>query len=223
MGSDRATPTPTAATDVVYVALGASDAVGVGAQDPSTQGYVPLLTARLRQRFPTVDYNLGISAITLDPALSAELPLALSDQPTLVTVWLAVNDLVGCVPLSAYVADLDSLLGQLQSRTPAHVFVADVPDLTLLPAFTHGVPGAGACVQGITATQARVLIGQWNAAIRAAVTQYGAVLVDLYQSDLVAHPEYVSADGFHPSAAGYARLADLFWAQMQAHGGLPAA
>ena len=61
---------------------------------------------------------------------------------------------------------------------------------------------------------------QWNAAISAAVTQYGAVLVDLYPSDLVAHPEYVSGDGFHPSSAGSARLADLFWAQMQAHGRL---
>jgi hypothetical protein len=109
------------------------------------------------------------------------------------------------------------------SATPTSIGTDDVPDLTLLPAFTRGAPGAGACVQGITADKARALIGQWNAAISAAVTKYGAILVDLYHSDLVAHPEYVSSDGFHPSSAGYARLADLFWAQMQAHGGLPVA
>jgi acyl-CoA thioesterase I len=42
-----ANPTATHAASVVYVALGASDAVGVGAADPNTQGYVPVLISRL--------------------------------------------------------------------------------------------------------------------------------------------------------------------------------
>jgi acyl-CoA thioesterase I len=227
----NSTPTPTAmaggqtspaGAHVIYVALGASDAVGVGAGDPATQGYVPLLTQRLQQVSPTQTFNLGISGITLHPALSQELPLAFSDHPTLVTIWLAANDFRTCVPLQSYAADLDTLLGQLQNQTQAHIFVANLPDLTLLPAFQNGAPGAGACVRRVTADEVRSLIVQWNGAIRAAAAAHGAILVDLYTSDLVSHPEYVSSDGFHPSSAGYARLADLFWSQLLAHGGVAA-
>lgn len=40
----------------------------------------------------------------------------------------------------------------------------------------------------------------------------GAVLVDLYGPGVVSeqHPEYVSADGFHPSAQGAAAIATAF-------------
>jgi lysophospholipase L1-like esterase len=36
--------------------------------------------------------------------------------------------------------------------------------------------------------------------------------VDLYAHwrEVAEHPEYVAADGFHPSAEGYARLAEIF-------------
>src|SRR5262245_54462337 len=43
----RPAPTATHQPSVIYVALGASDAVGTGATNPNTQGYVPRLIARL--------------------------------------------------------------------------------------------------------------------------------------------------------------------------------
>ena len=38
-------------------------------------------------------------------------------------------------------------------------------------------------------------------------------LIDLYpvSKEVLSHPEYISPDHFHPSAAGYRRLADLVW------------
>ena len=56
-------------------------------------------------------------------------------------------------------------------------------------------------------------IQHWNTGIAQAAAHYGAILVDLFSqgSRLTAHPEYISADGFHPSAAGYVQLAALFW------------
>lgn len=216
----HATPSPTAHPSFVYVALGASDAVGVGADDPNTQGYVPRLISHLPKT--AFALNLGVSGILLQAALSQELPDALKERPNLVTIWLVGNDFRDCVPLNQYAANLDSLLSQLQTQTRAQVFVGNVPDMSLLPYFKQGAEGGGACVAGASTATVRVLAQQWNATIDPIIQRHGAVVVDLFHSDLAAHPNYVSAqDGFHPSSAGYARLADLFWQQITALHAVP--
>src|SRR5262245_6774583 len=62
-----ANPTATQVASVVYVALGASDAVGVGAADPNTQGYVPVLISRLPKDADAL--NLGVSGYKVRDAL----------------------------------------------------------------------------------------------------------------------------------------------------------
>ena len=188
---------------ITYVALGASDAVGVGSNTPGSQGYVPLVAAHLPKGSRLI--NLGVSGIRLHDALTEELPLAISTAPDLVTIWLVANDFVGHVSYNAYMRDLNTLLQELHTRTHARIVMANLPDLTRLPAFADST----------AAQKAQMLqaIQQWNAGIAATATSYGVVLVDLFSqgSRLTAHPEYVSGDGFHPSAAGYAQLAKLFW------------
>jgi lysophospholipase L1-like esterase len=218
-GASLATPSATVKPPVVYVALGASDAVGVGADDPNTQGYVPILISRLPKGSQAL--NLGVSGYTVRDALTQSVPQAIPVQPTLITVWLVGNDFRQCTPLDQYVHDLDSLLGQLQSQTHAHVFVANAPDMSQLPFFQQGGAGGGACVQGATVQQIRAMAERWNQAINPIVARHGDVLVDLFDSDLAGHPEYVSADGFHPSSKGYAVLAELFWAQITSRHAIP--
>lgn len=217
--SPRVPRSPTPIPPVIYVAIGASDAVGVGADDPNTQGYVPLLIARLPAHSQAL--NLGINGNVVHSALTNELPAAIADRPTLVTVWMVGNDFRGCTPLDQYRADLNTLLAQLQSQTHARVFVANLPDMSQLPFFQNGAPQAAACLQGQTTAQIRAQVVRWNVAIAAVAAQHGAVLVDLFSSSLAGHPDLVSRDGFHPSSAGYKVLADLFWSQIQAHGGVP--
>lgn len=188
---------------VTYVALGASDAVGVGSTQPGSQGYVPLLATRLPKGSHLV--NLGISGIHLHGALTEELPIALTTSPELVTIWLVANDFVGGVTYSDYMHDLNILLDQLRKRTHASLVMANLPDLTRLPAFANQ-----------TATQKAQMLQQiqhWNVGIAALARQYNVTLVDLYNhgSQITAHPEYISGDGFHPSPAGYVKLADIFW------------
>lgn len=201
----QTTPTITTSPDkpLVYVALGASDAVGVGSDTPSSQGYVPLLTAHLPKGSHAL--NLGVSGIHLREALSAELPLALSSSPDLITIWLVANDFIGGVAYNDYMQDLATLLSHLHSGTHARIFMADLPDLTRLPAFSN-----------YTAAQKASMLAQivrWNTGIAQQATHYGVTLVDLFKhgSEITAHPDYISGDGFHPSPAGYARLADVFW------------
>jgi lysophospholipase L1-like esterase len=205
---------------VTYVAIGASDALGVGAIDPATQGYVPLLIARLPKG--SLALNVGVSGILLHDALQEELSPAIAFHPTLITIWLVGNDFRDCTPLAQFAADLRTLLGQLRQETHARVFVADTPDMSLLPYFSqeHGA-GGGACVAGASTAAVHSLVLQWNAVIDPIVLQYGDVLVDLYHTDLASHPNYISADGFHPSSAGYVQLADLFWNSITAHHAVP--
>ncbi|MFL5662305.1 MAG: hypothetical protein ACJ8BW_13275, partial [Ktedonobacteraceae bacterium] len=61
---------------ITYVALGASDAVGVGSYQPGSQGYVPLIATHLPKGSRLV--NLGISGIRVHEALTEELPIALT-------------------------------------------------------------------------------------------------------------------------------------------------
>ncbi|MDQ6673218.1 MAG: SGNH/GDSL hydrolase family protein [Chloroflexota bacterium] len=182
-----------------YVAIGASDSVGVGADDPVTQGWVPRFAGRLGPDVQVV--NLGVSGSTLAQALDEQLGPAVDAQPSVVTVWLAVNDLNARVPLDRYAADLDTLLGQLEA-THARVLVGNVPDLSGLAVY-----------RGIDPGPLRAEVDRWNAAIAASAAKHGAVLVDLFGPvgrEVADHPEYVSPDGFHPSSGGYQRLADVF-------------
>jgi lysophospholipase L1-like esterase len=197
----------TPVADMTYVAIGASDTFGTGTDDPSTQCWPFVLRQKLSPHTRLI--NLGIPGIDTPDALNIELPVALEAHPELVTVWLATNDLVDKVPLALYERDLTSLLQRLHAAEPqAEIFVANEPDLTLLPRFKHSN------VQALKAT-----ISSYNKAIATAVQKNHAVLVDLYQQErtLADHPEYISSDGFHPNALGYAQVAEIFYQAYQKH------
>jgi acyl-CoA thioesterase I len=199
----QVTPMPMPDGPVTYVALGASDAVGVGSNSLGSQGYVPLIAGHLPKGSHSI--NLGISGIRLHEALSEELPLALTTSPDLITVWLVVNDFIGGVTYNDYMHDLSTLLQRLHTGTHARIVMADLPDLTRLPSFAHETP--------MQKTRMLQAIQQWNKGIAQLARQYGVVLLDLFMqgSQLTAHPEYISIDGFHPSPSGYVQLATYFW------------
>jgi acyl-CoA thioesterase-1 len=189
---------------ITYAAIGASDTVGVGAPDPAKDGWVPQLFRRLPNGSKLV--NLGISGARLSDAVEKELPRAVEAKPDFVTVWNVVNDLNANVDLAAYERDLDRLLGELTSKTSARIMVGNCPDLTRVPAYAK---------LGIPPEQLRAEVARWNVAIARAVGKHPnrVYLVDLYarSGELDFDPGLVSLDDFHPSARGYARLAEVFW------------
>jgi acyl-CoA thioesterase-1 len=181
---------------LTYVAIGASDTVGVGAGVPETESWPAVLWRRLPPGSKLV--NLGISGSLVRQARTQQVPVAVDAHPDLVTVWLSVNDYIARVPLDQYAADLDGLLAALRDGTDAPILVGNVPDLGALP---------------IAARLDLRDVDRWNTAIAEIVARHQATLVDLRGTwrEVADHPDYISADGFHPSTSGYRRLADVFY------------
>lgn len=190
---------------LLYVAIGASDTFGVGADDPQTQSWPADLATHMGPGVRLI--NLGIPSELLHDALTVEVPVALDSHPNVITVWLAVNDIIDNVPLASYTHDLDTLLTRLQTGAPqAKIAIANVPDLAFLPYFSNQDP---------TVLTAKVTA--FNTAISAISARHHVILVDIYQhlKELSTHPEYVSGDGLHPSTLGYERIAELFYQALQ--------
>ncbi len=205
---------PNGSGPFTYVAIGASDAVGFGAQCMNSQGYVPLLFMKMPKGTHLI--NLGIFGETAGGALSAELPAAIQAHPNIITIWLAANDLrsferSGTPTLAQYSQQLNTLLQSLRQQTNAKVFVANLPQLIYLPAFQKGSTSLAVVQQQNTT---------WNNAIAAVVQQNKDYLVNLYAMDLANHQNYIFSDGFHPSTLGYQALANLFWTAITASGGV---
>jgi acyl-CoA thioesterase I len=203
--ASEAAPAPPKA--LTYVAIGASDTVGVGAGTPEQESWPAVLHRRLPAGSRLV--NLGVSGSLLRQALDQQLPVALDADPDLVTVWLAVNDYAARAPLPRYASDLDRLLGELRSGTRATILVGNVPDLSTLP---------------VASRFDLRDVDRWNGAIAELARRHQATLVDLRGTwrEVADHPEYISSDGFHPSSTGYRRLADIFYASAAGPLGLPA-
>ena len=203
------TASPTTAVDVVrYVAIGASDTVGVGAADPATGSWPARVAALLPPGSAYV--NLGVSGSVAVQAKEQQLPGAIAQRPTVVSVWLAVNDMNATIEPASYRAALASIVDGLVGGTSATIFVGNVPDVRGVPAYKDA-----------DLAKLAALIGAYNEAIASVVDAHPgrAVLVDLYTgSAALVSTITVSGDGFHPSDEGYRLIAERFAAAMRAKG-----
>ncbi len=206
---DSSSPTTpgSARNRIVYVALGASDAVGIGAF-PLENGYVYKIRDGLTTYANTVElYNLGVSGKRIGYIESTELPTAIARQPAVVTIWAGPNDLTGGVDVATFETRLGRVFAQLRQQTSAIVVMANIPDMTVLPRFLL-FPDSDVTLERVQA---------YNAAISRQTATYNIPLVDLYTARYSENIEYISIDGFHPSNAGYAKMAELYLEQILAY------
>jgi lysophospholipase L1-like esterase len=186
--------------EFIYLALGASDATGVGAL-PLTEGYVYLIARELDRQMPGVFLvNLGVPGAR-DDLIKEQVRVAkqLRTKADLVTLWTGANDVVNMDDPKQFQERLHALLGMVKEDISPTLVVANLPDLTQLPRFrTSPSP---------TVTTAR--IDAFNHAIAEETRSAGGSLVDLHAStvrdDLV-----FDADGFHPNNAGHREIALQF-------------
>ena len=195
-----ATPRKARKIEFVYLALGASDATGVGAL-PLTDGYVFLIKRELDKRIPGVALvNLGVPAARVD-LIKEQVRIAtqINAKAHLVTLWTGANDLVHGDDPKTFQEDLRFILQNVRKSIAKTIVVANLPDLTQLPRFrTNPSP-----VITIGRVQA------FNRAIEQEARAADATLVNLFaepvRDDLV-----FDLDGFHPNNAGHREIARLF-------------
>lgn len=205
----------TLARPLVYVALGASDAAGMGASSPAN-GYVPLLGERLKAHYRpdrrVAVHNLGVSGYTIVDIARDELPRVAPLAPDVVTLWTGGNDVLQSVPADEFRANLALILGTLQ-RTGAAVFVGSVPDLSVVP-LVRSFP-AWFMPLGNPVDFARRHSEELADVALRLVPAYDAQLVRLPMGEILTNPALVALDGFHPSDLGHARLAAAWWEEMR--------
>ena len=185
---------------IIYLAIGASDAAGVGAT-PLTRGYVFRIADELDQRVDQVFLAPlaipGAGTEQLDAAL--ELFLESEVEPNLVTVWTGANDVIRGEDADDFEGDLEDMFERLRDRTDGTIVAANIPDLTEQPRFREDPD------DDVT----RERIEEFNEAIAEQAEDYDVLLVDLYaepvEDDLVS-----DEDGFHPNDEGHRRIADEF-------------
>ena len=183
--------------DIDYVALGASDANGVGAVAPF-KGYVFEISDRLDEQCTQTDLtNLGIPGAKAGDIKNVASPVAKEINPDLVTLWTGSNDLVSGDSVEEFEGKLREILEDL-ADTQARVFVGNLPDLTQLPTIIEN-PDPDVTAERVTA---------YNTAIARQASAFGATVVNL--NSIEAEASLFSDDGFHPSNDGHHRIAQLF-------------
>jgi len=201
-------------------------------------GYVQQVTRRLRADGKDVTLtNLGIPGAVLSPeteAIGDALGLDIFDDflerempfvppnATLVTVFAGTNDVntigralregQGGSDVDAYIAgqverfgrDLRTLLTGIRARAPGTRIIAlNLPNLAALPYVSGQSAGDRRRLQ-------QLAVG-FSAQV-SALTSDNVIVIDLMCDGTFYNPASLSSDGFHPSDAGYTRLADRVYA-----------
>lgn len=201
--------TATVASGIKYVAIGASDSVGVGATDPAKGSWPAIVASRLPAGSPPYT-NLGVSGSLALQAVTQQLPGAIAQKPTVVSVWLAVNDLNATIEPASFAESLRQIVDGLVQKTDATIFVGDVPDLRAVPVYA-----------GVDKARLFAGIQAYNDAIAAIAARNPSrvKVVDLFTgSAALVSTATVSGDGFHPSDEGYQLIAERFASAMRANG-----
>jgi acyl-CoA thioesterase I len=188
------------AAPVVYVALGDSTGSGFGSRNG---GYVERLFARIQQEYPGSRLtNLSKVGATTTDVLREQVNLSLDARPTLITVGIGLNDLIQGIKAEEFSRNYEEIIVRLKQRARVPIIIMNIPDLSLAPAMPPYMRAD---------MRQRILL--FNEQIEGLATRHNLLVVDLYgmNLDLSSHPEFFSADGIHPSDAGYEFWAGLLW------------
>lgn len=186
---------------VNYVALGDSTGVGVGAREG---GYVARLFKRIAARRPNSKLtNLCVSGATTSDVLRNQLPKALRDDVNLVTLGIGINDVGHGFSVEQFSKNYEEILSRLKKDTRATIVVTNIPDISSAPRIPE-----------IVREEYKRSIVEFNQRLEEIAARHGVIVFDVHtttREQLPQHPEFFSADGFHPSDAGYEFWTDQMW------------
>jgi lysophospholipase L1-like esterase len=232
-------PSPVPVTDPTLLALGDSVAAGVGAGDPASDGYVPVLAELLSERLgcdrgavegcPVRVRNLAVPGATTETLLRDQLPVALEalggGGVRVLTVTVGGNDVFGPIlqacartpeapscaeAVRAALAGVDQGLDRLLGELRRAAGPA-----TTVAVMTYYDPLPACRLAPLSPLAQQVLEGTagddgLNDVLRARAAEHGAVAVEAGER-LSAPGDFVGGlDCLHPSTSGHARIAEAF-------------
>ena len=187
---------------ILYVALGDSTGAGVGAKDGG--GYVARLFKRLLEKRPDSKLsNLCVSGATTADLIRDQLDRGVALNPDLVTIGIGINDIGHGLTLEQFSKNFDQILSTLKEKTHATIVVTNIPDISTAPRIPASMR-----------SQYQRQIEEFCKRLEEIANRHGVAIYDIYtitKQELPSHPEYFSADGFHPSDAGYELWATEMW------------
>jgi len=224
--STTTTRTQPSGPRTVYVAVGGSDSVGYGTDDPLLDAW-PQQFFRRSLPLQTVFINAAVPRSTVAEAITDQAPLARSSRATVVTVWLVSADLLDGTPVTTYASQLLQLLTSLRGAGATTVLVGNVPPLDELPGYPAcraGTVGGGRglrCPVTLPAPASLSAdVAAYNQAIAVDATRSGSVLVDLGTAvtSSVAHggQPFLEPSGADLSTAGSTLVAEAFGDRLRA-------
>ena len=195
---------PMTTRPMVYVALGDSTGSGVGAREG---GYVVRLFNRLVKRLPETRLtNLCVSGATTADVVRGQLQRGVALNPDLVTLGVGINDIGHGLTLEQFSKNYEEILSTLREKTRAQIVVANIPDVSGAPRIPNALR-----------KQYQQEIRRFSQRLEEIASRQGVTMFDIYSithEQLASHPEYFSADGFHPSDEGYELWATQMWPTM---------
>jgi lysophospholipase L1-like esterase len=173
----------------------------VGARDG---GYVARLFKRLEERRPGSKLsNLCVSGADTADLVRDQLQKGVALNPDLVTIGIGINDIGHGLTLDQFAKNFDEILSTLKEKTHATIVVTNLPDISSAPR----IPGP---MRSVYQRQ----IDDFCKRLEEIANKHGVTIFDIYtitKQELPSHPEYFSADGFHPSDQGYELWASQMW------------
>jgi acyl-CoA thioesterase-1 len=186
---------------VNYLALGDSTGAGVGAREG---GYVARLFRRIVAIRPESKItNLCFSGATTSDVIRDQLDRGVKVNPNLVTLGIGINDIGHGMSLDRFSQNYDQILSTLRSKTSATIVVTNIPEISSAPRIPVAMRAE---------YQQRIVL--YNQKLKEVAARHEVTMFDIYtitHEQLPAHPEYFSADGFHPSDQGYELWAETMW------------
>ena len=182
-----------------FALLGDSSAAGLGVAEPFETTGAQLAGGLARELARPVDLTVVAAVGGRSADLDAQAGAVLSGPLDLVIIMVGTNDVTHRVPVSSASRDLGRVVRTLREAGAA-VVVGTCPDLGTVQPLLQPLKSI-----------ASVLGRRLAAAQTVAVVEAGGVAVtlgDLLSPEFALHPNLWGPDRFHPSAAGYARVAE---------------
>ena len=179
------------------VVLGDSIAYGTGAARPDDA-----LGPRLSRALTAEGFAVDLTVVAVPGAasrdLAPQLRRAVAVRPDLSVIVIGANDLARFVPPVSAAADLAAAVAGLRA-TGSAVVVVPAPDLALVPWIPAAYRGLVSAACGELRRHQIAVVGEHGG--------WAAEIADEVGAAFSADPSLFSGDRFHPSSAGYARIA----------------